>query len=91
MPSLTIGSAWGGLARACPDSALWHLRFRKSEDEHDSLEPLAAPPDGSPLRFAPSFLQSLDPGPFLVVLGGLDFLSLEISVPQFVFLLPLLP
>jgi hypothetical protein len=67
------------------DSALWDLRFRKSEheNEHDSVEPLAAPPDGSPLRFAPSFLQSLEPGPFLVVLGGLDFLSLGISVPQF--------
>ena len=47
------------------------------------MEPLAALPDGNPLRFAPSFLQSLEPGPFLVVLGGLDFLSLGISVPQF--------
>jgi hypothetical protein len=45
MPSLTIVPAYGGLARACPDSALGILRFRKSKHEHDSLEPLAAPPD----------------------------------------------
>ena len=76
MPSLAIVSARGGLARACPHSALWDLRFRKSECGHDSLEPLAAPPDGSPLRFAPSFLQPLEPGPFMVVLGGLDFCPL---------------
>ena len=34
---------------------------------------LAALPDGYPLRFAPSFFQSLETGTFLVVLGGLDF------------------
>jgi hypothetical protein len=73
MPSLTIVvSAYHPMADS--ESALGILPFRARAD---SLEPLATPPDGNLLRFAPSFLQSLETGPFLVVLGCLDFRPLE--------------
>ncbi len=86
-PTPSIVPASVGL---CPDmpgfsaGELGILRLRKSKQWYTVTvwNPLAAPPGGSPLRLAPSFLWSLEPGPLFGGSWWSGFLSLGISVPQ---------